>query len=51
MGAGGRKAWYIDVPEASLGVEVAFLHNEIYQREVDIPITYVDAYGRFSNRV
>jgi DNA polymerase-3 subunit epsilon len=48
---GSRKAWYIDVPEDSLDVEVDFLHNEIYQREVDIPITYIDAYTRFSNRV
>ena len=48
---GGRKAWYIDVPENALDGELAFLHNEIYQREVDIPITYIDAYARFSNRV
>jgi DNA polymerase-3 subunit epsilon len=48
---GGRKAWYIDVPEDTLDVEVAFLHNEIYQRELDIPITYIDAYSGFSNRV
>ncbi|MDB5648708.1 MAG: polymerase epsilon subunit and related 3-5 exonuclease, partial [Hyphomicrobiales bacterium] len=48
---GGRKAWYIDPPEGSLDVEVTFLHNEIYQRGVDIPITYIDAHARFSTRV
>jgi DNA polymerase-3 subunit epsilon len=47
---GGRKCWYIDVPEGSLDAEMTFLHNEIYQREIDIPITYVDAYARFSTR-
>jgi hypothetical protein len=39
------------VSENALDAEVTFLHNEIYQREVDIPITYVDAYARFSRRV
>jgi DNA polymerase-3 subunit epsilon len=47
----GRRAWYIDVSEHDLDVEVANLHNEIYQREVDIPITFIDAYARFSNRL
>jgi DNA polymerase-3 subunit epsilon len=48
---GGRKAWYIDVPEGALDVEVAFLHSEIYRRGLDIPITYIGAYSGFSNRV
>lgn len=48
---GTLRAWYIDVTEDTLEAELAFLHTEIYGRECDIPITYIDAFTRFSSRV
>ena len=46
----GRDPWYIDVPGDALAAEIEFLHAEIYGRECDLPITYIDAFTRFSDR-
>lgn len=51
-GTDGRpKAWFIDIAEEKLGVEMTYLNGEIYQRETDIPVTRIAAYDRFSDRV
>lgn len=50
-GAGGPKAWFIDVDEAQREVELEFLRREIYQREIDLLVRRIDAHDRFSDRV
>lgn len=49
-GNGSPKAWYIDVEDGALEAELAFLKDEIYQRDVDIAPRRIDAYERFSDR-
>ena len=49
-GNGTLRAWFIDVPEDAKDAELEFLQNEIYRREVDVPLRRIDAYTRFSNR-
>ncbi len=49
-GNGTLRAWFIDVPEESRDAELSFLQDEIYRREVDIPMRRIDAYTRFSSR-
>lgn len=48
---GAPRAWYIDVDEAGREAELAFLRQEIYQREVVPFMKRVDALDRFSDRV
>lgn len=48
---GSLKAWFIDVAEDQRQAELAFLQNEIYHREIDLPMRRIDAYNRFSSRV
>ena len=50
-GDGTLRAWFVDVAEDLMDAELAYLQNEIYQREVDIPMRRIDAYTRFSRRV
>ena len=50
-GEGTLRAWFMDVAEDLMDAELAYLQNEIYQREVDIPMRRIDAYTRFSRRV
>lgn len=51
-GSDGRlKAWFTDVVEGKLDAELAYLRAEIFQREVEVPITRIEAYDRFSERV
>jgi DNA polymerase-3 subunit epsilon len=51
-GSDGRlKAWFTDVVDGKLDAELAYLRAEIYQREVDVPVTRIEAYDRFSERV
>lgn len=45
------KAWYVDVDDGAVEQELAYLRNEIYRREVDLPMRRITAYDRFSNRV
>ena len=50
-GSEGRlKAWWIDVSEDALDAEIAFLHTEIYRRQVELPMTRLTAFERFSER-
>ena len=51
-GDGGRRAWYLDVPETALEAEKEFLRREIYGREdVDFEMRRITAYDRYSDRV
>jgi DNA polymerase-3 subunit epsilon len=50
-GADGRpRSWHIDVQEDRLDVELHFLRQEIYQRDIDIDCREITALDRFSNR-
>ena len=48
--SGALRAWYIDVADSDREGELAFLQNEIYQREIDLRPRRIDAYDRFSDR-
>lgn len=51
-GANGTlRSWFIDVPEDMKDEELLFLQNEIYRRDIDLPMRRIDAYSRFSSRV
>jgi DNA polymerase-3 subunit epsilon len=45
------KAWYRDVAAADVPDELRFLRTEIYQRDVDLRMTEITAYDRFSVRI
>ena len=45
------KAWYIDVEDEARESELIYLKNEIYQREINLLVTKMDAYNRFSERL
>jgi DNA polymerase III subunit epsilon len=48
---GQLRSWYRDVPEDILEEELLYLREEIYQREVDVPVVKITAFDRFSDRV
>ncbi|MDA9483077.1 DNA polymerase III subunit epsilon [Bradyrhizobium sp. CCBAU 11445] len=51
-GSDGRpKSWYIDVTEAALADEIAFLRTEIYLGDADPRVQELTAFSRFSTRV
>lgn len=51
-GSDGRpKSWYVDVSEAAVDDEVAFLRTEIYMRDVEPSVQRLTAFNRFSSRV
>jgi len=51
-GTDGRpKAWYIDVDEQDLDAEIAFLHDAIYRRPVELRTQAITAMTRFTNRI
>ncbi len=51
-GDNGRpRSWYRDVSEDELAGELAYLKSDIYQREVDIPVSRFGPFDRFSDRV
>ena len=45
------RAWYIDVAADLRDPEIAYLQQEIYQGEVNLLVTRIDAHDRFSDRV
>lgn len=47
---GAPRSWYIDVEEDEREGELAFLHAEIYRREIDLLTKRIDAHDRFSDR-
>jgi DNA polymerase-3 subunit epsilon len=48
---GAPRGWWIDVGEADLEAEKAFLFREIYKREVTLPIALITAFNRYSARI
>lgn len=51
-GSDGRpKSWFIDVDEAALEDEIAFLRAEIYMCDVEPSVQRLTAFSRFSGRV
>ncbi len=48
--SGAPRAWFTDVSDEDQNNELRFLKREIYQREIDLRPTRVDAYDRFSDR-
>ncbi len=47
---GKLRSWYIDVEEADLEKEVAFLRSQIFLQDVDLPLQTLNAFNRFSIR-
>jgi len=51
-GTDGRpRSWYVDVPEAAVDREIAFLRTEIYLRDVEPRLQTLTAFTRFSARI
>ncbi len=44
------RGWYLDVSEADREAELTFLQAEIYGHPVQLQVTRIDAYDRFSER-
>ncbi len=49
-GNANPRAWYIDIDEDVLEQKLAYLHAEIYKREVKLLVRKITAYERFSDR-
>lgn len=47
---GGPRAWYVDVPDDALERELAYLRDEIFQRDVDPLRRRILAHDRYSDR-
>lgn len=47
---GRMRCWVVDVDEASLDGELRFLRSEVYGADVDVPVSRVGPYERFSVR-
>ncbi len=50
-GEGKNRCWYLDIDEQGMAPELEYLKEEIYGRDVDLPIDSITAYNRFSERV
>ena len=48
---GRAKAWYIDTSEARCEEEKNFLLDEIYKRDIQLPIDKITAFQRYSDRI
>ena len=48
---GTPRAWWIDVAEADIEAEKAYLFTEVYKRDVSLPIAEITAFNRHSARV
>lgn len=47
---GKPKAWWTEMPAATLEAELAFLADEVYGRAIKIPVDVIDATVRYSSR-
>jgi DNA polymerase-3 subunit epsilon len=47
---GTPRAWYVDLPMKEADAEMGFLFEEVFGREVPLPVAVLDASCRFSNR-
>jgi DNA polymerase III subunit epsilon len=50
-GGASPKSWYVDVDEEAAEQELAYLRQEIYRREIELPMRRITAYERFSDRL
>ncbi|MBL4795979.1 MAG: 3'-5' exonuclease [Oleispira sp.] len=48
---GRPKAWHSDIDQDGYKAELEFLENEIYGCSINLPVTEITAFERFSNRV
>ena len=48
---GRPKSWYLDVSQSAYEDEITFLEKEIYQTDINLPVTTISAKDRFSDRV
>jgi DNA polymerase-3 subunit epsilon len=48
---GHPRAWHVEVAEPDVEAELAFLRERVYGRAVDLPMTPINAYNRFSARI
>jgi DNA polymerase-3 subunit epsilon len=48
---GMPRAWWIDVTEADIEAEKAYLYNEVFKHEVAIPVVEITAFNRYSARI
>jgi DNA polymerase-3 subunit epsilon len=49
-GRGQPRAWYVDVVETQSETELTFLREQVYAREIDLPLQMITARDRFSVR-
>ncbi|MBF0098803.1 MAG: hypothetical protein HQM04_18150 [Magnetococcales bacterium] len=49
--SGHQKSWWIEVSELDKAKELEWLASEVYGREVDIPISQINALNRYSSRI
>ncbi|MGS0648239.1 3'-5' exonuclease [Komagataeibacter melomenusus] len=47
---GNPRAWSISLPQAEVEAELAFLHAEVFARPVELPVTRITPWDRFSTR-
>ncbi|MFT8789646.1 3'-5' exonuclease [Komagataeibacter saccharivorans] len=47
---GNPRAWSISLPEGDVTAELAFLSAEVFARPVDLPVTRITPWDRFSTR-
>ncbi|NNF67079.1 MAG: 3'-5' exonuclease [Gammaproteobacteria bacterium] len=48
---GRHKAWYLDTDEARCQQELEYLQNEIYKRDIQLPIDKITCFTRYSDRI
>ena len=47
----GRRSWYIDVEEQAKEAELEYLREEVFGRDVNLPLDTITAFNRFSGRI
>lgn len=48
---GKPKAWYIDVAQDATDAEMAWLRDNVFHRDVNLPTTPITPFNRFSSRI
>ena len=48
---GRSRSWYVDVDEQTLDSELEYLRNEIYGRDMNLPVDPITPFNRFSERI
>ena len=50
-GEGRSRSWYIEIDEEGMQSELEYLKEEIYEREINLPIDTITPFNRFSERI